>query len=199
VLGRHRHARGSRSPVIPGRRAWLILAMVAALGFAAAGLGLAVSTRPPPTPAPGSPGAPARTRYYVDCTGGSDSNAGTSAASAWASLARASSAPLKPGDTLLLADGCTFDGTLRASWRGTASARITIEAYGTGSAPVIHQSASDSQDVAVTGTYIVISGLDLTASPPAVLASCDNAADGWIVNIHVSRARVAELVLSRCA
>jgi hypothetical protein len=181
VTRRRQLTGGARSPLALGLRIALVLAVLAAVGSAAAEWGSAVRARP--APARASSGLGFRTRYYVDCRGGDDSNKGTAASSAWASLARASSAPLKPGDALLLADGCTFNGTLRAAWTGTASAAITIGSYGTGPPPVIHQAANDSQDIAVTGRYLVIRGLDLTASPPFVLADCDNAAEGWIVGV----------------
>jgi hypothetical protein len=171
----------SRSPLALGLRIGLVLAVLVAIGSAAVDLGSGVRARP--APARASSRLDFRTRYYVDCRGGADSNKGTAASSAWASLGRASSAPLKPGDALLLADGCTFNGTLRAAWNGTASAGITIGSYGAGPPPVIHQDANDSQDIAVTGRYLVIRGLDLTASPPSVLADCDNAAEGWIVGV----------------
>jgi hypothetical protein len=35
----------------------------------------------------------------------------------------------------------------------------------------------------VTGRYLTIRDLDLTASPPALLPDCDNAAEGWIVGV----------------
>ena len=175
-----RRLTGSGSPLSLGQRVGLALAILAVLGFGAAGV---VAVRAGLAPARASPRPPFRTRYYVDCHGGNDSSWGTSTSSAWSSLDKASSAPLKPGDALLLADGCTFNGTLRASWNGTASARITIGSYGTGPPPVIHQDIDDSRDIAVTGTYLVIRGLDLAASPPAVLSDCDNAAEGWIVGV----------------
>jgi hypothetical protein len=172
---------GCRSPLGLGLRAGLALAVLVAIGSAAVLLGTRVKARP--APARASSGLEFRKRYYVDCSGGADSNNGTTPSSAWDSLDRASSAPLKPGDALLLADGCTFNGTLRASWNGTASAGITVGSYGAGRPPVIHQNLNDSQDIAVTGRYLTIRDLDLTASPPSVLADCDNAAEGWIVGV----------------
>lgn len=169
--------------------------MIGLLAFAAVAARVAAGRRPGPA-LPGASAVSARhsqaapppeplsgTRYYVDCKDGNDRGAGTSPASAWATLGKASAAPLKPGDALLLAAGCTFDGTLRASWHGTASAAITIGSYGSGPAPVIHQSVNNTEDIAVTGSYLVIRGLDLTASPPHRLAACDDAAYGWIVGV----------------
>src|SRR5690242_10027884 len=43
--------------------------------------------------------------YYVDCTGGNDTNSGTAESAAWKSLSKARTAPLLPGDRLLFKRG----------------------------------------------------------------------------------------------
>src|SRR5688500_17654230 len=70
--------------------------------------------------------------YYVDCAGGNDGDSGTAPDEAWQSLARANNASLNPGDSLLFKRGCSWMGTLKADWQGTAEQRITIGAYGNG-------------------------------------------------------------------
>ncbi|MFC7586514.1 hypothetical protein ACFQYP_24290 [Nonomuraea antimicrobica] len=73
--------------------------------------------------------------YYLDSVNGSDSAAGTTAATAWKTLAKASAAALEPGSKLLLARGGSWSGTLSVTRSGTAAAPIVVDAYGTGAAP----------------------------------------------------------------
>ncbi len=68
------------------------------------------------------------TDYYVHPTLGKDTYDGKSKSAPFQSLAKASSTPLQPGDRLLLADGQTFVGSLRAiGWTGTNNEPIVIE------------------------------------------------------------------------
>jgi hypothetical protein len=48
--------------------------------------------------------------YYVDCIGGNAGNSGTAPDEPWQSLARANSANLNPGDSLLFKRGCSWMG-----------------------------------------------------------------------------------------
>src|ERR687892_703696 len=57
---------------------------------------------------PASAAAPAV--YYVDAVNGRDTAAGTSPATAWKTLSKASAARLDPGDRLLLSRGSTWRG-----------------------------------------------------------------------------------------
>src|SRR5262245_55458779 len=75
--------------------------------------------------------------YYVDSFGGDDGRSGTSSAQAWQTLAKLSSVTFQPGDTICLARGGQFTGTLTLHGNGTAMDRITIDAYCAGYAPII--------------------------------------------------------------
>jgi hypothetical protein len=79
--------------------------------------------------------------YYVDATGGNDSNSGTSTATPWKTLAKVMSAArnLKPGDQILLKRGEIWRERLIIDnvANGTASAPIVFGAYGSGDKPVI--------------------------------------------------------------
>jgi parallel beta helix pectate lyase-like protein len=100
--------------------------------------------------------------YYVSPTG-HDAAAGTSPATAWRTVARASSAVLRPGTRLLLAGGSRFTGplTLSAEDAGKASLPVRIGSYGwgratiavpSGSGIVIHNTAGiNISDLAVVG------------------------------------------------
>ncbi|TQM75785.1 NosD domain-containing protein [Thermopolyspora flexuosa] len=105
----------------------------------------------------GRPGWALARTYYVDSVRGSDDAAGTSPATAWRSLARASRAALRPGDRLLLRRGGRWNGTLHISAHGTAALPITVGTYGTGSRPTISGRRGDC--VVVTGTHVHITGL----------------------------------------
>lgn len=77
--------------------------------------------------------------YYVDATGGSDSNAGTSAATAWQTLTKVNSiAAFAAGDAILFARGRTWTGQLAPKGSGSAGAPIKIGAYGSGAAPLLN-------------------------------------------------------------
>lgn len=72
------------------------------------------------------------TSFYVHPTLGKDDNSGTSEQSAWQTLERASAAPLRAGDRLLLAAGQKFAGRLKYDGlKGEAAAPIIIATYGT--------------------------------------------------------------------
>ena len=98
--------------------------------------------------------------YYIAASG-SDANAG-SAAAPWQTLARASSAILRPGDRVLLRGGDSFSGTLSldASDAGTAAAPIVIGSYGTGRATIRTTSGAgisvyNTSGVSIAGLAIV--------------------------------------------
>jgi hypothetical protein len=110
------------------------------------------------------PAAPVRPQgpvtYYLSPTG-SDSAAGTSPASAWRTLARASKAALDPGTRLLLQAGRSFAGnlTLTAADAGSARRPVYIGTYGKGVAAITTTSGSgitiyDTAGVAIHGLAI---------------------------------------------
>lgn len=80
-------------------------------------------------------------RFHLD-PDGDDSRDGLTPATAWRSLAKANSAALKPGDAILLKRGGAWHGKLSPAGSGSASAWITIGAYGDGPRPLIDGGAS---------------------------------------------------------
>lgn len=127
--------------------------------------------------------------YYVDCTAGSDSNNGTSAGTAWKSLNKANAAALAPGDKILFKRGCTWMGTLKAWWNGTAANRITIGAYGTGNLPKFQNNSTDLSDgyynaVDIAGSYQIIEYLEGTITNPPVNPNCGNNPIGFFVGFN---------------
>lgn len=81
--------------------------------------------------------APATT-YYVDATGGSDSNDGTATDRAWKTLTQVTNAALLPGDSVLFKRDELWRDQLIISLSGTATDAITFATYGTGANPVFN-------------------------------------------------------------
>lgn len=87
------------------------------------------------------------TAYYVDASGGNDSNSGTSPENAWRTIAKvnqfsySSSSPanLQPGDSILFKRGEIWREMLYLQkFHPTAEAPVTIGAYGSGALPIIN-------------------------------------------------------------
>jgi len=79
------------------------------------------------------------TNYYIK-TGGNDAAAGTSDATAWATLAKVNASTFYPGDSVLFRRGDTFRGWIRFPSSGSSVNRIVIDAYGAGAKPKIFDS-----------------------------------------------------------
>ena len=80
----------------------------------------------------------------MDSEKGSDTAAGTAEATAWQSLDKVNEAELIPGDTVLFKRGGLWRGQL-VPQSGSAAARITYGAYGTGAKPLLQGSVSRSR------------------------------------------------------
>ncbi|MEV4245569.1 right-handed parallel beta-helix repeat-containing protein [Streptosporangium canum] len=76
-------------------------------------------------------------KYYLDCGAGNDSATGTSAGTAWRTLARVNTVSFQPDDSILLRRGSTCNGVLQPQGSGTAGNPITVSAYGSGARPAI--------------------------------------------------------------
>lgn len=77
----------------------------------------------------------AATTYYVSSSSGNDSNSGTSAGAAWATVARVNAQGLLPGDSVLFKRGDVWNESLVPGASGAAGNPITFDAYGAGTAP----------------------------------------------------------------
>jgi hypothetical protein len=91
---------------------------------------------------------PARaTTYYVDnCVApGSDSNNGTSTATAWLTVAHVNAQSFNPGDSVLFQRTCVWYGTsLTIPSGGSSGSPVTFGAYGTGANPILKGSTVES-------------------------------------------------------
>lgn len=88
-----------------------------------------------------APGLAAAATYYVDALAGSDSAAGTSATTAWRTLAKVNATTFNPGDSVLFQTGQSWAGQLHPLGSGTAAAPIVISSYGGGARPIIDGSS----------------------------------------------------------
>jgi hypothetical protein len=98
-------------------------------------------------------GANAQTTYYVDYTGGNDSNTGTTPAAPIQTLSHLNSLNILPGDSVLFKRGETWRDQLLPK-SGNATHRVYYGAYGNGANPLIlgSQNKNSSSDwVLVTG------------------------------------------------
>lgn len=82
------------------------------------------------------PPAPLRT-FYVDATGGNDSNPGTAPGQAWQTVAKVNATALRPGDGVLFKAGQTWSGTTLTPRSGSAARPILYGRYGGTTRPII--------------------------------------------------------------
>lgn len=107
--------------------------------------------------------------YFIDASGGDDGASGASARQAWKTLGRANATTFRPGDRILLKGGQTWNNQqLWPKGSGTASAPITIDAYGDESgelpyiatnghveSPFTADGTKDPQKVGLTGAVVL--------------------------------------------
>ena len=96
------------------------------------------------------------TTYYIDATGGNDSNNGTSPSSAWKTVFKVNDFEFNPGDSILFKRGDVWRGLLIVPSSGDTDAYITFGAYGTGEKPLLLGSAekNDASDWKKEGNNI---------------------------------------------
>lgn len=116
-----------------------------------------------------APALATNTTYYVDATGGADSNAGTSPAAAWRTLAKVNATTFAAGDQILLRAGGQWTGQIVAKGSGVLGNPITIGAYGDGPRPRIDGGTLTNGGGAGTAavllknvSYWTVTGLEVT-------------------------------------
>lgn len=152
--------------------------------------------------------------YYVDATGGVDSNNGTNPVTAFQTLTKVNSLTLTAGDQVLFKRGEVFMGALSIfNKQGTNGNRIVYGAYGTGASPIIdghgngqaytvYISGSTSyttiQDVAVrggsveqfyifSGTFnnLLFSGIDVASTTAFMINGLATTTNTTFSNINI--------------
>jgi hypothetical protein len=91
--------------------------------------------------------------FYVDCTGGSNADSGTTMTSAWQSLSAVNNATFEPGDTIHFKRGCAWNRGLLLESSGMEGDPITYTAYGEGRAPIIRNTRDGTY-----GTGVMVAG-----------------------------------------
>jgi hypothetical protein len=112
--------------------------------------------------------------YYIDADGGSDGNAGTSPAEAWASLDKASTHTFQAGDQVLLQCGDVFAGKLKLdNDSGTEPAPVVVASYGTGDRPIIDAAGYLAGVHIANSDHVEVRDLEITADGGAVVDGSD--------------------------
>ncbi|MGW4407432.1 discoidin domain-containing protein [Nonomuraea sp. NPDC004702] len=105
------------------------------------------------------------TTYYVDASAGNDAADGSSPATAWRSLDKASELRLGPGDRLLFRAGQRWTGRLTLKGAGAPGDPATVGSYGQGAKPLIEGGGLDGAAVTIADVHdFVVDGLQVTNS-----------------------------------
>lgn len=100
--------------------------------------------------------------YYLDQSGGNDSNSGRTPSLAWKTLSKLNGTTLKPCDTIGLKRGATWNEQLTPGQSGTAVCPITYLTYGSGAQPIIQGGGTNYGAYINTKNYITIKNLTFT-------------------------------------
>src|SRR5512133_1133933 len=138
-----------------------------ATATAKSGTSTAAAPAPRPTATPRPAGGHT---YYVDSMTGSDSNSGDSPDAAWRNLDKINDRTFAAGDVINLARGSDWTGkrgtsaTLELKGAGAPGELITLQAYGTGPAPILRNpdAEANSRILIVHSPYTLVRDLVLT-------------------------------------
>ena len=129
--------------------------------------------------------------YYVSSSG-NDSNAGTSSAAPWRTIAKVNASSFQPGDSILFQGGQTFTGAIISPSAGTNTKPITFGSYGGGRA-TISSGSSNGFTSANQGGIIV---RDLTFTGTASTNQGILFTNGLASNVHLQNIQVIGCVVS---
>ena len=105
--------------------------------------------------------------FYVDSRGGEDTNAGSSSAAAWKTLAKVNATTFLPGDRILLKSSSVWEGQLWPKGSGAEGKPITVGMYGGGVKPVINGGGTVEDTVLLKNQeYWEIENLEITNTAP---------------------------------
>ena len=99
--------------------------------------------------------------YYVDDTGGSDTNTGTSAGAAWQTLAKFSATIFQPGDRIFFKAGGSWTGRVELKGDGNAANPIIVNQYGTGNKPLINGGGYEEAVLLYNVSYWELNNLEI--------------------------------------
>ena len=140
------------------------------------------------SPSAVSPKEGSATTYYLDCSASQNGN-GTQA-SPWNSLVNVNAFTFLPGDQLLLHRGTACKGALAPHGSGVATAPIIIDAYGTGTQPVISGGSAEEALKLFNQQYWEINNLEVTGGNLYGVYVSGNTANTSINYIHLTNLNV---------
>jgi len=141
----------------------------------------------------GQRAAAADQTIFVDCVTGADSATGGQEAP-WKTLAPVSALTLTPGAVIQLKKGCTWDTGLKLKGDGTASSPVTLNAYGSGAAPVLSTTGLNALELA--GAYTVVDGLKISGAQEAGIHIANPAHHSVVSNTEITNTGVGVRVES---
>jgi hypothetical protein len=100
--------------------------------------------------------------YYVDCSAATDGDGSLS--SPWNNLTTVNARTFAPGDSLLFARGTTCSGSFVFHSSGTSTARVTVDAYGSGPLPIIDGARQNRAVKLLDTSHVVIQNLEIANS-----------------------------------
>lgn len=108
--------------------------------------------------------------FYVDATGGNDSNAGTSPATAWKNISKVNSFNYPPASQVLFKRGETWTGTILQ-----AQSSVRYADYGSGAKPILDASGVANPIMAANKNNITLQNLDCrNGTTGAFFNACTN-------------------------
>lgn len=130
--------------------------------------------------------------FFLDCSAPTAGD-GSSAQSAWNSIARLNTAGLHPGDTIRLKRGTVCHGILAPQGSGSEGAPIRLTAYGEGARPkVIADRSAEEALKLFNQQYWDIDSLDISGGRTyGIFISGDN---GILHHIHLSNLAVHDVI-----
>ncbi len=121
------------------------------------------------------------TNYYINVVAGNDANKGTSKTTAWKSVLPITTIQLQPGDSVLFATGQQFTGMLSiVNSKGLLHHPVVISSYtykGSKVKPVLDAGTELNALLIQNSSFIIVSGIEFTATRPYVNNSLTKAAD----------------------
>src|ERR1039458_2986870 len=183
MMKKERHGR-NRAVVIAGLTAMGLMLPVAACGGGQASSSTPTQpTNPPPVISPS-------TAYFVNCAAAS--NGSGTQTNPWNSLTTPNAVTFQPGDQLLFMRGTTCSGMLSPNGSGTSAAPITIDAYGTGTLPLLDGGASNQNTIELNGVqYYNVQNLAVRGSNYAAIQAFGPTANTTYEHIHFSNLDVS--------
>jgi parallel beta-helix repeat protein len=125
--------------------------------------------------------------YYIDSIKGDNRAVGTSMENAWQDLSRLKKVSFLPGDKILLKRGAVWNQPMIAPEGGTEKHPIVIDAYGSGSLPVIDVQNKHSFAIRVIYSHTFINNIRTQNSKQTAIII---AADGGLKNVKLNKVKV---------